>query len=440
MNAKSKEHAVKIFKEALKAVDPKRCVLENIALTGDSLKVGEREYDLRDYRSIYVVAFGKAAPAMASAVDGVLGKRISAGYVVSPSRRTQSFANLIHRRSGHPFPDERSVDAALQILKMLEQADEGDLVIFLISGGGSSLLCHPEGPITLDDKRVVTEMLLNSGVDTYGLNTVRKHLSSIKGGGLLKKAIPAEVITLILSDVVGDRVDIIASGPTVPDSSTFEDAWRVIEEVKLENRLPPRVIVHLENGRKGEIGETLKPGEFDPSKVEVLIVGSNFLSLAAAERQAKKYGYNTLLLSSQIKGESRDVAKAIAGIALDIERFDIPVEKPACLVFGGETTVTVRGKGIGGRAMETALSFCIEIMGHNILGLFCGTDGIDGPTDAAGAICDGGTRLKGREINLSAWESLIRNDSYTFFDKLGGLIKTGPTGTNVMDIGVVILE
>ncbi len=439
MNARLRDHAVRIFREALRAVDPRRCVLDNISLSGDVLRLGERTYDLSTYGSLYVIAFGKAAPAMASAVVDVLGRRVTSGLVVSNAPPSFALGGMRYIQAGHPVPDERSVDAAAEAVRLLEGAGQGDLVVFLISGGGSSLLCMPVPGVTLEDKRKVTDLLLRSGVDTLGLNVVRKHLSTIKGGGLLKKALPADVATLILSDVVGDKLDVIASGPTVPDESTFEDAWRVVEEFKLENKLPPRVIVHLEKGRAGEVPETLKPGEVDTERFTTLVVGSNYTALVAAEREARRLGYNTLVLSSQIKGEAREVAKAIAGIAKDVERFDVPVSKPACIVFGGETTVTVRGDGRGGRSMEAALSFCIEIMGHDILGLFCGTDGIDGPTDAAGAVCDGTTRLEGREINLSAWESLMRNDSYNFFDRLGCLIRTGPTGTNVMDVGIVIV-
>ncbi|MEE9252865.1 MAG: glycerate kinase [Thermodesulfobacteriota bacterium] len=441
MNTQSKEHAIRIFKHALEAARPAGCVLEHFALDGETLTVDDKVYELKDYGSIYVIAFGKAAPAMASAVEEVLGDRIREGCVVSNTPPPRPFKKLRFYPSSHPMPDERSVNCSLEVTRILEDAQEGDLVIALISGGGSALLSLPAEGLTLEHKRKVTETLLKSGVDTHGLNVVRKHISAIKGGGLLKKALPAEVITLILSDVVGDRLDVIASGPMVPDQSSFEEAWQVIEDFRLEHRLPPQVIVHLEEGRRGGIEPNLKTGDFDPERVQTVIVGSNFKSLVAAEKKAAELGYNTLLLSSQIKGEAREVAKAMAGIALNIERFNIPVSRPACLVFGGETTVTVTGDGKGGRCMETALSFSIEIMGHvGVLGLFCGTDGIDGPTDAAGAICDGTTRIRGRKLGLSARESLLNNDSHTFFDKLGQLVRTGPTGTNVMDIGVVILR
>ena len=256
------------------------------------------------------------------------------------------------------------------------------------------MLALPAEGLSLHEKRNVTEMLLKSGVDTYGLNTIRKHISQIKGGGLLKKALPSQVITLVLSDVVGDKLDGIASGPTVPDKTTFEECWKVIEALRLENRIPPQVILHLERGNLGEIPDTLKQKDIDQNKVQTVIVGSNSKSLVSAKKMAKGLGYNTLLLTSQMNGEAREVAKAVSSIAFEIEKYDLPIKKPACLIFGGETTVTVEGSGKGGRNTETALSFSMEIMNHNVVGLFCGTDGIDGPTDAAGAVCDGKTRTR----------------------------------------------
>jgi glycerate 2-kinase len=441
MASQTRDHVLEIFKEAIDAASPGRCVLEHISLRGDMLSVDAREYDLKKYRSIFVIAFGKAAPLMAKTLDDVLEERITDGVVVSNSRPAFAFSRMRFHLSSHPVPDARSLNAAREVVKLLESVGEKDLVIFLISGGGSALLAMPSPGLSIEDKRKVTEMLLKCGADTYGFNAVRKHISQIKGGGLLKRTLPAQAITLVLSDVVGDRLDAIASGPTVPDPTTFEDACRVIEEFRLEHKIPPQVIVYLEEGRRGRVPETLKREEFDPGRVQTVVVGNNFRSLLAAEKKSAQLGYNTILISSQIKGEAREVAKAIAAIALDMERFDIPIKKPACLIFGGETTTTVTGGGKGGRNAEFALSFSMEIMGRGqILGLFCGTDGIDGPTDAAGAICDGKTRQRGREINLSARMSLIQNDSYTFFEKLGDLVKTGPTGTNVMDIGVVIVK
>ncbi len=438
----TREHALEMYKEAVEAANPKKCVLDHVRLMGSTLMVDSVKYDLDKHESIYVIAFGKAAGSMAEAVEEVLGDRLTGGLVVSNTQPENPYNKLGFYLSSHPIPDERSVNAAREVVAILETAGEKDLVIFLISGGGSALLALPVPGISIEDKEKATVTLLRSGVDKYGLNAVRKHISQIKGGGLLKKALPARVITLLLSNALSDRLDAIASGPTVPDPTTFEDAWRVIEALGIEHKLPPHVVVHLEEGRHGNVPETLKEGEIDPDKVQTLIVGSNFKSLKAVQKKAEELGYNTLLLSSQIRGEAREAAKVVAAIALDVERFDIPAAKPACIIFGGETTVTVHSStavGNGGRSTETALSFAMEIIGHDITGLFCDTDGIDGPIDAAGAICDGQSRLTARAMNVSAREHLAQNNSYDFFDKLGDLIFTGPTGTNVMDIGIVII-
>ena len=438
---KLRNDAKAIFNDALEAADPERCILEHLSLSNNTLKIDSKKYNLKNYKSIHVVAFGKAAPAMAMAVEKLLGDKISDGIVVSNNDPGFSSDKLKFFLSSHPVPDEKSLNAAVEITNLLEQTSEDDLVIFLISGGGSSILAMPREGLTLEDKRKVTEKLLVSGVDTEGLNTVRKKLSQIKGGGLLKKAMPSEVATLILSDVVGDKLGVIASGPTVADSSTFNEAWRVIEALEVEHIIPPKVVVHLDRGKKGEITPLLEEGEINSKKIQNVIVGNNYRSLLAAENKAKDLGYNTLLLTSQMSGEAREVAKVVSGIAFDIERLDTPLKKPACIIFGGETTVNVTGNGIGGRNTETAIAFCMEIIGHeNIVGLFAGTDGIDGPTDAAGAICDGNSRLIARKSNVSARDHLADNNSYHFFSFLDDLIKTGPTGTNVMDIGIVLVE
>ncbi len=436
----ARNDALKIFQEAVSAANPRKCVLDHIAFEESVLTVGETKYNLDEFNSVYAIAFGKAAPAMAEALEETLGERLSGGIVVSNSNPDVNFTKLGFYLSSHPVPDERSLSAAKEASLILENAGEDDLVIFLISGGGSALLELPATGLTLDHIRRTTETLLTSGVDKNGLNAVRKHISQIKGGGLLKMALPARVVTLILSNVVSDRLDAIASGHTVPDLSTYEDACRVVEALDVVHQIPPHVVVHLEEGRSGNAPETLKPGEYDPKNVQTLIVGSNYKSLTASLKKAEELGYNTLMLSSQVNGEAREVAKVVASIAFEIERFDMPVKKPSCIIFGGETAVTIHGSGKGGRSTETALSFCMEIMGHDIVGLFCDTDGIDGPIeDAAGAICDGESRLKARAIDVSAREHLARNDSYEFFNKLDDLIITGPTGTNVMDIGIVLI-
>lgn len=440
MHEKLRKDARELFETALAEADPRKCVLEHLELRGDTLSVADAVFELPEFESVYAVAFGKAAPAMAGALEELLGDLITEGLVVSNVESEIPFRRMDFHLSSHPAPDERSVAAAEKAVSLLEKSGKNDLVVFLISGGGSSMLAMPREGLTLEDKRAVAEKLMLSGVDTYGLNTVRKKMSRIKGGGLLEKALPSRVVTLILSDVVGDRPEFIASGPTVPDTTTFEDAWRVVEALGLEHRIPPRVVVHLEKGRKNGIPEHITRERFLESGAVTAVVGSNRKAIASAERAAAEMGYNTLFLSSQISGEAREVAKVLAGICFDVRRFGRPVERPACILFGGETTVNVQGRGRGGRNTETALSFCFEITGsRDIVGLFAGTDGIDGPTDAAGAVCDGQSRLVARAMGISARDHLADNDSYTFFEKLGDLVKTGSTGTNVMDIGIVLV-
>lgn len=440
MNEELRKDARELFDQAIKEADPRKCVLEHLELKGERLRVGGESFNLSDFKSVYVVAFGKAASAMAAALEELLGERITEGIVVSNARSERAFQKMDFHLSSHPVPDEKSVEAAKKVVSLLEKSGEKDLVIFLISGGGSSILAMPSEGLTIEDKRAATQRLMLRGVDTYGLNTVRKKMSQIKGGGLLKKALPSQVITLILSDVVGDRLEFIASGPTVPDTTTHQDAWRVIEALELEHKIPPRVVVHLEKGRKKSGSPTMDREQYERSGATTIVVGNNHKAIVSMEKMAKKMGYNTLFLSSQISGEAREVAKVLAGISFDIKRFGRPVKKPACILFGGETTVNVMGRGRGGRNTETALSFCFEITGSKgIVGLFAGTDGIDGPTDAAGAICDGQSRLVARSMGISARDHLADNDSYSFFETLGDLIKTGSTGTNVMDVGVVLI-
>ncbi len=430
---------MRILESAIEAVNPARCMFEHVSVEDDTLKVEGKSYDLYSYKGIYVFSFGKAAAAMAQAAEKLLANRITDGIVVSNSKPPQGFKRMEFMISSHPVPDEKSAHAASEIMKRLEKTDKDDLVLFLISGGGSSMLAMPREGLTLEDKQKVTKQLLVSGVDTYGLNTVRKKLSSIKGGGLLKQALPSEVITLILSDVVGDSPEMIASGPTVADTTTFKEAWRVIEALEIEHQIPPKVVVELEKGLHHG-GQPTGANIPQNTRSQTVIIGNNNKCVSAAGEKAEEFGYSTIALSSQITGEAKEAAKCFAGIALDIKRFGKPLSMPACVIFGGETTVNVKKSGKGGRCTETALSFCMEIIGHkNIVGLFAGTDGIDGPTDAAGAICDGESRLIARKRGISARDHLMENDSYSFFESLGDLIKTGPTGTNVMDIGIILV-
>jgi glycerate 2-kinase len=389
--------------------------------------------DLDHYEHIFVVGAGKAGGTMARAAERVLGRRITAGCVAVKDGDAAKPRRIDLRASGHPVPDERGVAAARRIVELCSGAGPRDLVLCLLSGGASALLPAPAPPVTLAEKQETTKLLLSSGATIHQINAVRKHISEIKGGRLAKLAAPARVVTLALSDVVGDQLDVIGSGPTAPDASTFADALAVFDRFDLRARVPKSVREKLEAGAE----ETPKPGDPIFEKVENLVVGSNQKALEAAAAKAKTLGYRTLILASTIEGETRDVARMHAAIARQIREYGQPLKPPACVISGGETTVTIRGEGKGGRNQEFALAAAIDIAGlENTLILSAGTDGTDGPTDAAGAIADGKTCSRSK---IDAAQALAQNDSYPFFEKLGDLIITGSTGTNVMDLHLVLL-
>ena len=437
-----RKHANQIFRHVLDILDPGQLVKEKVSIRDSTLIVEEREYNLNNYENIYVVGGGKASAPMAKAMEGLLGDKIDNGIIVVKYDHGLSLKKIETVEASHPIPDENGERGASDILRLLSGTGEKDLIICLISGGGSALLVQPHKGITLQDIQTASAELLACGATIDEINTVRKHLSSIKGGQLAKAAYPSTLITLMLSDVVGDPMDIIASGPTVPDESTFEDAYAIIQKYTLEEKIPNIVCGFLRSGKMGEIEETPKNGNKIFDNTQNVIVGSNKIALDAAEKRAKDLGYNTIVLSSLVEGESRDVAKFFAAIAKEVSRTGTPVSKPACIIAGGETTVTIRGKGKGGRNQEFTLSAAIEIEGfEGVVILSAGTDGTDGPTDATGAIVDSNTCKDARKkFNLNAEEFLSRNDSYNFFKKTGEHIVTGPTMTNVMDIMISLID
>jgi hydroxypyruvate reductase len=383
---------------------------------------------------------GKAAAKMASAVEELLRDRISSGIVIVKYGHSLPLSLVEIVEAGHPLPDEAGVAGTTRIINLLRRATEEDLVIFLLSGGGSALLPGPVDPITLDDEIRTTQTLLNCGATIHEVNAVRKHISKIKGGRLARLAYPATLVSLILSDVVGDSLDVIASGPTVPDTSSFADCLLVVERYELKEKIPPRVRTFLEAGARGEVEETPKAGEPIFQHVRNVIVGNNRMAVEAARVKAEGLGYNTLALSSFIEGEAKVVAAAHAAIAREIIATGNPIRRPACVLSGGETTVTVRGKGLGGRNQEFALAAAAAIAGaEGVVVLSGGTDGTDGPTDAAGGVVDGTTLQRGRDKGLDAADFLRRNDSHTFLSAVGDLLVTGPTFTNVMDLRLVLI-
>jgi len=430
------KHALRILNVALKAADPAEALLRHVRVDRETLIAGRERYSLKKFRNVYVIGAGKAAGAMALPIQGILGNRISSGFINVKSASTKELRRFVVMECGHPIPDSNGEKGAQCIAGIAQGAQRDDLVVCLISGGASALMPLPAPPVTLEQKQATTQLLLDCGADIHEINCIRKHISLVKGGQLARLAYPATVLTLILSDVIGDDLDVIGSGPTVPDRSTFADARAILEKYGIENKVPSEVRERLSANEP----ETPKPGDKIFKRVQNLIVGSNRVAVDAAVKEAHALGYHPMVLSTFIEGETREVARVHAAIAKEIRAGGRPVKPPACVISGGETTVTIRGKGLGGRNQEFALAAAIDIAGlKNVLILSAGTDGIDGPTDAAGAFADGNTLARAKAAGMDATKFLADNDSYHFFERLGNLIKTGPTGTNVADIRVMLV-
>jgi len=440
---KARETTLAILEAALKAVDPREVIRANVHVTDHTLHVGGLVFDLEAYRRVFVVGGGKASGAMAEALEETVGDAITEGFV-NVLRGTKSgfkTRRIFLNEAGHPIPDEAGVFGAKKIMQLVEKPEENDLVICLISGGGSALMPFPAVGITLQDKQRLTDALLKCGATIDEINAVRKHISDLKGGNLARKAYPATLVSLILSDVVGDNLHTIASGPTTPDATTFEDAVSILKKYGLwEGTVPESIKSRLKAGLERNIPETPKPGDKVFDRTHHVIVGNNRLAAATACRKAESLGFNSLLLSTMIEGEARHVGTAYAGIVREIAASNRPVSKPAVVVAGGETTVTVTGQGKGGRNQELVLSASLKIGGlRGVVVASIGTDGIDGPTDAAGAVADGQTTARAWGMGLIPEQFLSNNDSYGFFSKTSDLIFTGPTGTNVTDLAVMVV-
>jgi hydroxypyruvate reductase len=442
MRAEAKE----IFASAFQAVDPHRAVRSFVSLEGDRLILGHkglepRVLDLGRYERVTLVGAGKATAPMAKALEEILGARIHRGIVNVKYGFAEPLKYTEIVEAGHPVPDENGLRGTRRILELLRSAGERDLVFSLISGGGSALLPQPAGGITLEDKQAVTRLLLACGASIDEINAVRKHISSSKGGQMARVAFPATTVNLMLSDVVGDRMDVIASGPFVPDPSTFHEVCAIFGKYGLRD-LPGALVKHVEAGLRGEIPETPKTGEPVFDRVFNYVVGSNILALEAAAAKGKALGYTTVILSSMVEGETREVARVHSAVAKEVLKTGRPVKAPACIISGGETTVTLRGKGLGGRNQEFCLAAALDIAGlpERLVILSGGTDGNDGPTDAAGGVVDPGTVGRGRAQGLEARKHLADNDAYPFLEKTGDLLMTGPTKTNVMDVRLILVR
>ena len=427
-----REAALAIWRSALDAAAVEPLVHSSLRLHGDTLACGPLTLDLTGIRRVIVLGCGKAGAAMARAAESILGDRIGQGLVVVKDGHTLGTRVIELVEAGHPVPDRRGQAAAQRVLSLARAADSRDLVIFLISGGGSALMPAPAPPITLEEKQDVTRLLLAAGADIGELNAVRKHLSLLKGGQLARAAAPARVLTLLLSDVIGDPLDVIASGPTAPDPTTFSGALDVLARRRVADRVAPSVIERLSAGARGEIRETPKPDEAVFTSVTHVVVGNNRLVVDAAAKAAERLGLRPSIATAALEGEAREVAPVLVAQARSLA-------PPACLIAGGETTVTVRGRGRGGRCQEFALAAALAFRPDDTVTLLAaGTDGTDGPNDAAGAVVDANTLERGRAAGLDPHRSLADNDSHTFLASTGDLIVTGPTNTNLLDLYVAL--
>ncbi len=414
----SRKHALDIFHAALEAADPIQAVLAHVKCDGKVLRVDKRSYRLADFDRIQVIGSGKASAKMAQALERLLGKRITGGWINVPDGTKAKLKRIQLHESGHPVPDERGVEGARRIAEIARESGPRDLLLCVISGGASALMPLPVEGMTLEGKKAITRQLLACGATIHEMNTVRKHLSAVKGGHLAALGAPATVVALILSDVIGDDLSVIGSGPTVLDSTTVDDAAAVLKRFGI-------AVPHLTETPKTRVN------------AQNVIVGSNRQSVDAAAKKAKALGYRPIVLSTTIDGETREIARMHAALAREMMARG---GTRACFLSGGETTVTIRGTGLGGRNQEFVLAAAIALESTPKVTIFSGgTDGIDGPTDAAGAIADASTLRRAAVLRLNPSQFLADNDSYHFFEKAGGLVKTGPTGTNVADVRILLV-
>jgi glycerate 2-kinase len=421
-----------IWKAALAAADVAPLLQRHLRLAGSILTAGPLTLDLDAVRRVLVLGAGKAGASMARAVEAILGPRVTEGFVVVKDGYRLPAVRVEIVEAGHPVPDHRGLAASERLLALAGSATADDLVLVLISGGGSALTPAPAAPVTLEAKQAVTRGLLAAGTTIDELNAVRKHLSRLKGGLLARAAAPARMLALVLSDVVGDPLDVIASGPTAPDSTTYTEALAVLERRGVAAGAPNAVLTRLRAGVRGEVAETPKPGDPVFTRVTNLVIGNNALVVDAAAAEAARLGYRPHVLTRALQGEARQVARELVARARILDG-------PACLIAAGETTVTVRGRGRGGRCQELALAAALELAaGDDLVVLAAGTDGTDGPTDAAGGIVDGGTTARARTAGLDPGGRLADNDAHTLLRAVGDCVVTGPTNTNLLDLYLLV--
>ncbi|MEM2841110.1 MAG: glycerate kinase [Candidatus Bathyarchaeia archaeon] len=439
-NRIAREAVISALEAAIESANPYKLVMEHVHLKDSNLIIDGKEISLNKYSNILVVGGGKAVGAMAEALENVLGDKIKEGLVnvLTGTAGRYRTRKIKLNEAGHPIPDLSGMAGTKRMFEMVEKSKKEDLIICLISGGGSAMMTLPARGVSIEDKQKLTKLLLLSGANINEINTVRKHLSMFKGGQLAKAAFPATIVSLILSDVVGDPIDSIASGPTAPDPTTYRDAIEILRKYDLWDRAPDTIRNVLDKGSAGLLPETPKPDDPIFENVRNIVVGNNLMACKAAKAVLKNLGFKTLILTTRMQGESREVGIFLGSIAKEISSSGNPQPPPAAIVIGGETTVTVRGRGLGGRNQELVLSAakCIADRNGICIGSI-GTDGIDGPTNAAGALADGETFRRANELGLDYGRALMENDSYNFFRVLDDLLITGPTGSNVNDVTIL---
>jgi hydroxypyruvate reductase len=432
----------KIWTASLQAVDAESAVRKFVKRRGCILRVQDNHYNLGKFRKVWVLGAGKAAAPMGRAIEEILGKYLGGGFLATKYGHSLPLNKIEIVESEHPLPDANSIESGKRILEIAGQVEPNDLVFCLLSGGASSIAVSPAEGIDLEAKLECTRLLLNTGASIFELNAIRKHLSNIKGGRLAQKLAPARVINLILSDVVGDDVGTIASGPLAPDPTTFDDCLEILRKRDLIEKIPAAIKTRFELGTTGALEETPKGTKPFFRKIQTVVVGSNALSCTEAVRMARRLGYHTALLTSRLEGDTAEAAGFHMSILGEIAEASRPLRRPSCIISGGETTVKINGNGKGGRNQEFVLR-CVRPLAQiaaPCLAASIGTDGTDGPTDAAGALADNSTLSRSVKYGSDFLkECLNDNNSYVFFDRLGDLIVTGPTRTNVMDVHIILV-
>ena len=430
---KLKKTALEIFHYALESVFPKNLIPSSLKVEKNKILIKNDLFNFKE--SFYVFGSGKASVEMAKAIENIAIDYIKEGIVIS--NYSENLKKIKVLEGSHPVPTEKSINSTKKLVEKFISLKEDDFFIYLLSGGSSALLELPIKPITLEDLQNLTDLLLRHSVPIDEINTVRKHISQVKGGRL-SKLTKAKGVVLVISDVIGDDLETIGSAPLYMDKTTYKDAYNILVKYGLWDKIPKSVKSVIEKGLRGEIEETPKN---PPENIKHYIIASNFVALQKAKEKAKELGYNSYIMTSQLHGEAKEVAKMLIAIAKEIKKTGNPFDPPVCLLFGGETTVNVVGNGKGGRCQEMALSALREIKDlENVVFLSAGTDGIDGNSDADGAVIDKTSFEKAKKLNLSIDEYLKNNNSYTFFKNTGDLIITGKTGTNVMDIQIILVR